>query len=161
VAQKEYRVRLRGNERRALLGLAKKGVERARVITRARILLLADESSKGPGKTDQQIAETLHVGLRTVAVARQKYSAGGTEGALYDRPRSGHPKKLGDREEAMLTTIACSTAPGGHSRWTLRLLADRMVELGQVESLSHETVRRTLKKKRSSRGNGSTGASGR
>jgi hypothetical protein len=161
VAQKEYRVRLRGKERRQLSDLARKGVERARVITRARILLLADESPKGPRKTDQQIAETLRVGLRTVAMARRKFSRGRTEVALYDRPRSGHPKKLGDREEAMLTTIACSAAPEGHCRWTLRLLADRMVELGQVDSLSHETVRRTLKKKRSSRGNGSTGALGR
>ncbi len=161
MARKEYRVLLRSTDRQELRRLATKGVERARVITRARILLLADESAEGAGKTDREIARTLGVALRTVAVAREKFSTGGTEEALYDRPRSGHPKKLGEREEAMLTTIACSMAPEGHSRWTLRLLADRMVELEQVDSLSHETVRRTLKKTRSSRGNGSTGASGR
>lgn len=160
VARKEYRVRLRSTDREKLRKLATKGVERARVITRARILLLADESAKGPRKTDPEIAQTLGVALRTVAVAREKFSRGGTQEALYDRPRSGHPKKLGDRGEAMLTTIACSTAPEGYSRWTLRLLADRMVELEQVDTLSHETVRRTLKKTRSSRGSGSTGASG-
>ena len=161
MARKEYRVRLSSRERGKLSDLATKGVERARVITRARILLLADESPKGLRKTDVEIAGTLGVALRTVAVAREKFSKGGTHEALYDRPRSGHPKKLGDHEEAMLTMIACSTAPEGHSRWTLRLLADRMVELQQVDSLSHETVRRRLKKTRSSHGSGSTGASGR
>ena len=161
MAWKEYRVRLRSVERRQLAGLAAKGVERARVITRARILLLADESPKGPRKTDREIAQTLGVGLRTVAFVREKFSRGGTPEALYDRPRSGHPKKLGDREEAMLTTIACSAAPEGRSRWTLRLLADRMVVLEQVDSISYETVRRTLKKTTSSHGSGNTGASGR
>jgi len=122
---------------------------------------MADERAAEGGKTDAQIARTLGLALGTVATVRRRYCQEGIEAALQERPRSGQPKKMGDREEAMLTTIACSTAPEGHSRWTLRLLADRMVELGQVEALSHETVRRTLKKTRSSRGSGSTGASGR
>lgn len=161
MAWKEYRVRLRKGERQKLKDLVRKGVEKARVINRARILLMADETPKGQKKTDAEISGTLGVCLRMVAVTREKYFQGGLKEALHDRPRAGHPRKLDGRREAMLTTIACSSAPQGHSRWTLRLLADRMVELRQVDSISHETVRRTLKKTTLSRGNTSSGASGR
>jgi len=159
VARKEYRVRLRSRERKELTDLVRKGVGKARMINRARILLMADESRGGRGKTDEEIAEILGVALGTIATVRRRYCAEGMRKALTERSRSGQPKKLGAREEAMLTTLVCSTAPEGHSRWTLRLLADRMVELEQVESISHETIRRTLKKTSSSRGSGSTGAS--
>jgi transposase len=161
MARKEHRVRLPRDERSKLEDLVHRGSGKARMINRARVLLMADERAAEGGKTDAVIAKTLGLALGTVTTVRRRYCQEGLEGALKERPRSGQPKKMGDRQEAMLTTIACSTAPEGHSRWTLRLLADRMVELGQVESLSHETVRRTLKKTKSSRGSGSTGASGR
>jgi transposase len=160
MAQKEYRVRLRSREREELTGLVHRGVGKARVINRARILMMADESRARGGKTDEEIAATLGVALGTVAAVRRRYCEQGMREALTELPRSGQPMKLGRREEAMLTTLACSSPPEGHSRWTLRLLADRMVELEQVESISHETIRRTLKKTSSSRGSGSTGASG-
>ena len=158
--RKEYRVRLRGRERKKLTDLVRKGVGKARMINRARVLLMADEARSGGGKRDAEIAATLGLALGTVATVRRRYGTEGMQEALTERPRSGHPKKLGAREEAMLTTLACSSPPVGRSQWTLRLLADRMVELKQVESISHETIRRTLKKTISSRGSASGGASG-
>ncbi len=161
MAHKEYRVRLRSGERKELTDLVRKGTGKARMINRARILMMADESRAGGRNTDEEIARTLGVALGTVATVRRRYCEEGMREALTERPRSGQPMKLGAREEAMLTTLACSNPPEGHSRWTLRLLADRMVELEQVESISHETIRRRLKKTSSSRGSANTGASGR
>jgi transposase len=159
--RKEHRVRLRSRERRQLTSLVRKGVGKARMINRARVLMMADERQRGGGKSDAEIAATLGLALGTVAAVRRRYSKEGLQEALTERPRSGQPVKLGAREEAMLTTLACSSPPEGRSRWTLRLLADRMVELKQLDTISHETIRRTLKKTTSSRGNGSSGASGR
>ena len=135
-----------------------KGVQKARVINRARILLMADERVKEGCRSDQEIASTLEICLRMVAATREKYCRFGLRQALGEKPRSGHPPKLSGKGEAMLTTIACTDAPQGRSRWTLRLLADKLVEIREVQSISHETVRRVLKKTTSSRGRRSSGA---
>jgi transposase len=95
-----------------------------------------------------------------VAATREKYWRFGLRQALAEKPRSGHPPKLSGKGEALLTTIACSDAPEGRSRWTLRLLADKLVELKEVDSIAHETVRRVLKKTTSSRGRRGSGALG-
>lgn len=158
---KRYRVRLRRRVRGELWDLVRKGVRKARVINRARILLMADESVGGEKKTDEEITRTLKVSPRMVAATREKYWRFGLRNALGEKPRSGHPPKLSGKGEALLTSIACTAAPQGHSRWTLRLLADKLVEMKEVESISHETVRRALKKTTSSRGKRSTGASDR
>jgi transposase len=158
---KSYRVFLRAKERRQLQALVHKGVQKARVINRARILLMADERVKEACKSDGEISRTLGICLRMVAATREKYWRLGLRGALGEKPRSGHPRKLSGKGEAMLTTIACTDAPQGRSRWTLRLLADKLVEVKEVESISHETVRRVLKKTISSRGRRGSGAWGR
>jgi len=158
---KSYRVFLRLKDRKKIQELVHKGVQKARVINRARILLLADERAKDGRKTDGEISKALGVSLHMVATTRQKYFRFGLRQALAEKPRPGHPRKLNGKGEAMLTTIACSDAPEGRSRWTLRLLADKLVELREVDSIAHETVRRALKKTNSSRGKKGTGASGR
>ena len=158
---KRYRVRLRLKDRRFLLDLVRKGQHKARVINRARILLMADERLPEESKSDGEISHTLKVCLSMVAGTREKYFRYGLQQALGEKPRSGHPPKLSGRGEALLTTIACTDAPQGRSRWTLRLLADKLVELQEVESISKETVRRVLKKTSSSPGRRSSGASGR
>ena len=156
--RKEYRVRLRSRERERLTSLVRKGVGKARMISRARLLLMADEAQPGGGKKDAEIARTLGLALSTVAQIRRRYSTEGMEAALTERPRSGQPRKLGAREEAMLTTLACSSPPEGRSRWTLRLLADRMVELDQGEAISHQKLRPALKKTSLNRGSAKGGA---
>jgi transposase len=157
---KSYRVLLRLKDRKRLQALVHKGVQKARVINRARILLLADERTKEGRKTDGEICRALGVSLRMVAATREKYFRFGLQPALAEKPRPGHPQKLSGKGEALLTTIACSDAPAGRTRWTLRLLADKLVELKEVDSIAHETVRRALKKTSSSRGKRSSGVSG-
>jgi transposase len=158
--KKLYQVLLRLRDRKQLQALVHKGVQKARAINRARILLMADQKVKEGCKTDQEISKALGVSLRMVAATREKYSRFGLRQALGEKPRSGHPPKLSGKGEALLTTIACSDAPEGRSRWTLRLLADKLVELKEVDSIAHETVRRVLKKTTSSRGRRSSGALG-
>jgi len=153
---KQYRVFLNGKKRSELKRLVNTGTNKARKINRARILLLSDESprgkSEGMGKTDKEIIEYLGVSARTVASTRQRYMEEGIEGALKDKPRSGRPREFTGREEAKLTLIACSEPPEGRSRWSVRLLADKMVELEVVDSISRESVRKYLKKRYLSRG---------
>jgi transposase len=122
-----------------------KGKAHARKLLYARILLKADED--GPAWTDQQIADALEVSVATVAHQRRRYCKEGLEVALMPK-KPGRPRRrvLDGRAEAHLIALACSNPPEGREHWPLRLLADRMVELGYVESLSYETVRRTLKK---------------
>ena len=151
--RKQYIVQLTDTERAELEGLVSRGVAKARRITRARILLLADA-----GRTDHAITEALLVGMSTVERARRKYHEGGVEQALSDRPRPGASPKLDGAAEAVLVTLACSAAPEGRDCWTLQLLADRLVELDVVGSISDETVRRTLKKTSLSPGRSSSGA---
>ena len=120
---------------------------------RSLILCKADE-----GLTDQQVAEALMVGPSTVSRVRQRFVEGGLERALNDRPRPGKRRKLDGKQEAYLVAVACSSAPEGHSRWTLRLLADRVVQLEFTDSICRETVRQILKKTNSSRGRRRNGA---
>ncbi len=140
---KRYIVDLTADERTGLLALLNAGVAPARRLTRARILLLADE-----GGTDQGIAAALHVHAATVERTRRRFVEGGVERALSDRPRPGGRPKLDGKGEAHLVALACSVPPEGRARWTMQLLADRLVELALVDAISDETVRRTLKKTR-------------
>jgi transposase len=140
--KKTYIVDLTKEERTYLLDIIKNGKRRARKLNRARILLLADE-----GKTDGEIAEALHTGTATVQRTRQRFVEGNLEGALNERPRPGGQKKLDEKGEAVLETLAHSKPPEGRKRWTLQLLADRLVQLKVVDSISYETVRKEVKKK--------------
>ena len=149
---KKYRVFLNGKKRSNLRKLANTGTKKARKITRARILLLADESPSGPSKKDKEIVEALGVCARTVAQTRQRFTEGDIQGALNEKPRCGKPAKFTGREKAKLTLIACSDPPEGYTRWSVRLLADKMVELDVVDSISRETVRKKIKKGNSNRG---------
>jgi transposase len=140
-------VKLTGEEREELLQYLRKGKSSARSQTRARILLLSDE-----GLEDDEIAETLKVSKSTVCRIRKRYCEGGLDFALQEKPRSGAPNKIDGRVEAQLTLLACSDPPEGRSRWTVRLLADRLVELEVVDSISHMSVQRLLKKMKLSLG---------
>jgi homeodomain-containing protein len=147
---KKYRVRLTDEERNHLQKLVRKGKAHVRKLLYARILLKADED--GPASwTDERIADALEVSVATVARERRRYCEEGLEIALMPK-KPGLPRRrvLDGRAEAHLIALACSNPPEGRDHWPLRLLADRMVELGYVESLSYETVRRTLKKTSSS-----------
>src|SRR5215217_850944 len=154
---KKYRVRLTDEERNYLEKLVRKGKAHARKLLYARILLKADEN--GPASwTDERIADALEVSAATVARERRRYCEDGLEVALLPK-KPGRPKRrvLDGRAEAHLVALSCSDPPEGRERWSMRLLADRMVELGHVEALSHETVRRTLKKTRSSHTSSASG----
>ncbi len=143
---KKYRVYLNGKKRSELKRLVNTGTEKARKLTRARILLLSDESPRGQSKKDKEIIESLGVSARTVAVVRQRFVEEGLYGALNEKPRSGRPPKFTGRDEAKLTLIACSDPPEGRNRWSVRLLVDKLVELDVVDSISRESVRLILKK---------------
>lgn len=150
---KKYRVTLTPEEREQLTDMVSNGKAAARALTHARILLKTDEAEGGPAWTDAAVCEALDVGLCTVMRVRERFVEEGLAAAL--RPRTSsyvQPRKLDGHLEAQLITLACSEAPEGHARWTLRLLADRFVQLEYVEELSHETVRQTLKKTQLSRG---------
>ena len=125
----------------------------ARVTARARILLKTDEGWSAP-----RVAQALDVSEGIVFRIKRRFAEEGLDVAVQDRPQANRYRKLDDRGEAHLIALACSPAPEGHDHWKLRLLADRMVELGVVESLSYETVRLHLKKTPSSRGRGNSGA---
>jgi transposase len=150
----KYAVTLSDEERTHLRALLRRGTASARRLTRARILLTADED-----RTDGEVAETVGVGLATVHRIRQRCVEEGLEAALGERRRKGAPPKFTAKQHAHVIALACSSPPAGHARWTLRLLADRVVELGVVERCSYETIRRTLKKTPSSRGRRAGGAS--
>lgn len=138
---KVYIVDLTEAERQEVLTLLRKGKTGVRKITRARILLKADEGLK-----DAEIASALNTSPSTVERTRKRFVEGGLDKALNEDPRPGRVPKLGEREEAHLIALACSDAPDGHDHWTLRMLADKVVELGFAESISHEAVRQRLKK---------------
>ena len=151
---RKYRVDLTESEREQLLNIARRGKSSARKVKRSLILCQADE-----GLNDQQVAEALLVGAATVSRVRQRFVEEGLESALNERPRPGQRRKLDGKQEAHLVAVACSQAPAGHVRWTLRLLADKVVELQFADSISPETVRQVLKKTNSSRGEKRNGAS--
>jgi transposase len=151
---KKYLVTLTPEERDHLTGLVSAGKRSARTITRARVLLLADQAAGGPGWEDARIAEALGCGHRTVERVRQRFVEDGPDAALHHQPqrRPSVAAKVDGAAEARLIALACSAPPDGRTAWSLRLLAGRLVELEVVESVSRETVRRVLKKTRSSRG---------
>ena len=149
----KYVVRLSAEERLTLQVMIDKGRGSADKLLRARIFLKADVSDAGPGWTDLEIADAFAVGASTVHRLRQRLVEEGLAAALLRKPQSTRrPTKLDGAQEAKLIAIACSAAPGGRARWTLQLLADKLVELKVVESISDETVRQRLKKTNSSRG---------
>jgi transposase len=145
--KKKYIVTLAQEERQVLQAMLSRGKAAARKLIHARILLKADAGPSEPAWNDDQIAEGLDVGRATVERVRRTFVEEGFEAALEPRkPRRQYLRKLDGDGEAHLIALACSQAPEGRSRWTLRLLADRMVALEQVDHLSHETVREVLKK---------------
>jgi transposase len=147
IMQKFYRVTLTAEERRDLQALVSKGKAAARKLTRARILLLADQAEGGPAMRDPEIANALGCGRATVERSRRQFVEEGLEEALNPKPtRRIYERRLDGKMEAHLVAIACGAPPEGRARWTLRLLADRLVGLGEIDSISYETVRQTLKK---------------
>lgn len=149
----KFIVRLSAAERAKVEGLVNRGKVGAEKRKRAHILLKADQSSEGPALSDAQIAAALDVGLTTIHRTRQAYVEEGLEASLERKRPSGRQyRKLDGVQEAKLVTIACSPPPEGRARWTIKLLADRLVELEIVDSIGEETVRRTLKKTTSSPG---------
>lgn len=144
---KRYIVDLTAEERAQVQTLCHKGMVAARKINRARVLLLADADTP-----DAEIAATLGIGRSTVERTRKRFVEGGLPLALNELPRSGGKRTLDGKQEAYLVALACSTPPDGRKRWTMQLLADRLVTLGVVEKISDETVRVALKKGASNHG---------
>jgi len=157
MAPPKYAVDLNADERATLVQMVRAETRGARTLTRARVLLQADE-----GLTDSDIAAALQVGVATVHRIRQRCVEEGFAAALHDRPRQGGTPKFDTKQHAHVVALACSDPPEGCTRWTLRLLADRVVELGLAERCSYETIRRALKKTppgSSSRGRSASGVS--
>jgi transposase len=153
--KKIFAVQLSTDERQQLQNYIHHGQRSARSINRARILLLADAQC-----SDDEITTLLGVNRATVHRTRKCYYEQGLPHTLQEKPRSGAPCKIGGRVEATLTMLACSNPPAGYGRWTLHLLADKLVELAVIESISLESVRTALKKTRLNLGSSSAGASG-
>ena len=145
--KRNYHIKLSDEEYIRLRQHVRDGKKSARAINRARILLLSDEQI-----SDEEICQQLDVGRTTVYRVRQNYHAGGLALALQEKPRSGAPSKIDGRLEATLTMLACSEPPEGYGRWTLQLLADKLVDLEIVDSIALATVRTVLKKTPSNRG---------
>ncbi len=139
--KKQYKVELKNEERAYLKKIIDQGSEKARKIKRVQILLQADK-----GKKDQQIAEWIGVTAGTVQRIRKRYATEGLESAIQEKARSGRPVGIKAETRAKITALACTKAPGGRKRWTLRLLADKVVELEYTESISHQSVKNILKK---------------
>ena len=149
---KRYVVTLTAAERAELDRLTRSGRRSARTIARARVLLLADQGKHGPGWEDRRVAEAVGCGHRTVERIRERCVMDGLEAALTHKPQARRrPPRLDGKAEARLIALACAAAPDGRKAWTLQLLADRLVELRVVDTVSKETVRRALKKTPSSR----------
>lgn len=142
---KQQHVYLKENERLVLEQLIKSGTHSARVIARARTLLLLDRS-RGQKRTIQEVVEAAMVSQGTVSNIKRRYFSGGLDEALYEKPRPGAKPKITGEVEAHLITLVCSEPPEGHERWTLRLLADELVALDLVDSISHVAVGEALKK---------------
>jgi transposase len=151
---KKYKVTLTADERQALHDLIAAGKAAALKLAHARILLKADAAPEGPAWTDERIAEAVEVNLTTVERVRQRFVEEGLEAALVRKKqvRPSRERKLDGEGEARLIALACSEPPQGRCAWTLQLLADKLVELHVVDSISDETVRQVLKKTNSSRG---------
>ena len=145
MSQKSHCIKLSEQERQSLQKIVESGKDKARKITRCRILLLADK-----GKTDQEISDALNVCLATIFNMRRRYCQWDLARAIGEAARSGQPPKFKGKSMAKITAIACSKPPEGHARWSLRLLADRVIELDIVETISHQSVYNILKKTNSS-----------
>ena len=147
MTNKRYVVKLSKEERKELLSLSNKGILGARKIKHIQVLLRTDSGIVGDSWSDEMIAKALDVSIKTICRIRQTFVEEGLEATLNRKKYvCSKPRKLGGEEEASLVAMCCSKAPKGTSRWSLRLLADRLVELKIVESISHESVRQTLKK---------------
>ena len=141
MARKAQPVTLSNNEIRSLKNTLTRGTTSARTLSRARILDLLHRQ-----KQPADVAALLQVSPQTVYNVKRRYLAGGLQLALFDQPRSGRPIELDGKQRAKITALACSTPPEGRARWTLRLLADKAVELGHCQRLSHTAARKVLKK---------------
>ena len=143
MAQRRYEIKLSEAQRQELEDLTKAGQCRVRVYKRARALLLADE-----GESDTQIMARADISLATLKRIRRRFCEAQSDitEVVEDKPKPGRPSIFSGEQKAKVTALACSDAPEGRSRWTLRLLADKAVELGLVEHLSHEGVSKLLKK---------------
>jgi transposase len=149
----KFVVRLAADQRAELERMIAAGRHAAAALIHARILLKADQADGGPAWDDRRIAEALECSTGTVARVRKRHSLAGLDAAVHRRKPTGRQyRKLDGSQEAHLVALACSTPPDGKARWTLKMLADRLVELEAVDAVSDETVRRVLKKTRSSRG---------
>lgn len=149
----KYEVTLSEEQRHALYQMISKGKAPARKLAHARVLLKIDGNASGPRWTDEQVAEAFEMSRYTVIRIRERFVNQGFDDALTHRPHTQtRARALDGEQEAHLIALSCSPSPEGQARWTLRLLANRMVELGYSEQVSHETVRRTLKKTNSSPG---------
>jgi transposase len=141
MARNAQPIKLSDNELRSLTTLLRRGSIAARAQTRARVLDLLHR-----GQHPNHIAETLGISSATVFNIKRRYLQEGLESALFEKPRSGKPPTIDGTQRAKITALACSPAPTGHARWTLRLLADRAIQLGFVETISHNAVKEILKK---------------
>ncbi|CAN5660077.1 hypothetical protein BH23CHL2_BH23CHL2_19980 [soil metagenome] len=147
--QQKYVVQLSRGEREQLRALIAAGTAPARKLARARILLKSDQGADGPGWVDVRVAEAVETSQPTVARVRKQYVEEGLEAALNRRaPNRLYQRKLDGEQEAQLIALACSEPPEGYAEWSLRLLANQLVELEVVDDISYQTVRRTLKKTR-------------
>jgi len=146
---KKYKVTLEKQEREELHGLIKKGKRKAQTIRNALILLNCDEGEYGKKVNNEDVSKILNIGMRTIDRVKKLFVEEGFEAVVYGKMRErkqAHNRIIDGDIEAHLIALSCSDPPDGYSRWSLRLLADRMVELRYVENISYETVRRTLKK---------------
>lgn len=138
---KRQQIKLKAKEKTELKALTSKGTEQARKLTRCRILLLADS-----GRSSASISEALSISSKTVTNVCRRYSEEGLLAAINEKQRPGAPTIFDGKVRATITALACSKAPEGHSQWSLRLLADKAVELGIVDRISHNHVGEILKK---------------
>ena len=151
--KKKYIVTLTHVERTLLEALTNKGKTAAYKVNQARILLLADTNRVEGGWKDEAISQALNISVATIERVRQRLVEEGLEAALSRKPQENRkPRRLDGEQQAHLIALACSQPPTGQRSWTMRMLADRMVEFGYVETVSHETVRQTLKKTKLNRG---------
>jgi transposase len=149
---KRYRVTLTDEERERLEGLTRKGTASVRMVRRAQTLLLAAEE-----RTDEEIVKALRIGVATVGRTRRRFVEEGLEASLRERPRPGARPKLGPKAQAYVVALACTKPPEGRHRWTMQMLADRVVELQLVPDITDEAIRLLLKRTSSSRGCRSSG----
>jgi transposase len=155
MSAKKHLVSLTDEERDTLTSYLRSGVHSTRFLNRVRVLLQADD-----GQGDPEIARQVGVSKVTAYNIRRRFATEGLQAALTEKPRSGAPRKLTGQDKANVVLLACTDAPNGRTRWTHRLLADKLVELETIPSISYKSVERILKKMNSSPGNANSGASG-